>query len=130
MNKVLGKEVQLPDPKDNIAVIRYVKKALLEQNAMSIEYGICRYRSKGRTLACAAGHLILDEDYDNNNFSEGSCICIEEDDVNKNNFITTYFRDRGYNLNLLADMQNIHDAFNPQAWEKKFNLLEEEYTNV
>lgn len=110
---VLGKEVDLPDPSNRTAVIKYVTNHLLQQNCKSLVEEQCRYRGENNT-ACAAGCLIPDCDYDPK--FEGKV-------VNHVTHAGDYFRSKGYNITLVGELQTIHDLRPVSDWKKHLEAL-------
>jgi hypothetical protein len=114
--KVCGRDVVLPDPKNNEAVFTYVANFLLNQKERCVAGDLCSYRSKDRTNACAAGCLIPDDEY-NENMETGSIY---------SSGVQSYFEDKGYSLKLLNCLQLVHDS---QFMGNRLERLQELHTS-
>lgn len=108
MATVCGKEVTLPNPKDNVAVAVYVRDKLLAQGKKSGKGGGCVFRGDGN-CACALGWLLPDDDYRD---------------------LGEYFPDvqdeilmQGYDYSLLKALQLVHDKYLVAQWERLLNLI-------
>jgi len=88
-----------------------VARHLLEQGERASDMGTCRYRD-GNGRSCAVGCLIPDDEYtpgfegDIVSFDEGVSVPL----------IVKYLKSRGFNLELLGDLQDLHDGVNPEDW--------------
>jgi hypothetical protein len=84
---------------------------------------ICAYRTSDG-LKCAVGALIPDEMYSN----KMEMIGIYNLVVNSNDFSELGELFTNINLELLSEMQNIHDSIvRPDRWERRFRLLAKKY---
>jgi len=108
--KVCGRDVVLPDPKDDRQVVNYVANFLLNQNCTCSDDGFCHYRNNDKTRACAAGCLIPDEDY-NESFESGTVL---------EGIPCMYFTEKGYSIDLLRKLQRLHDGEEVKNWPTKF----------
>ena len=83
--------------------------------------GECRYRTP-EGLRCAAGWLIQDEDYMDD---------IEDTPVlstsRKSNKITTLIQSYGHNVDLVRELQKVHDIYSVDSWEEHFALIATHY---
>lgn len=106
ITKVCGRDVVLPNPKNNHEVFLYVANFLLNQTERCMigkeedDGAFCSYRSNDRTNACAAGCLIPDDEY------------IPEMETGSvySHGVKDYFIEKGYSLSLLSELQSIHDS--------------------
>ncbi len=105
------------NPKDNQEVFDYVVNALRLQNERSIREGSCVYRGPDG-LKCAAGHLIPDEDY--KSCFEGRSVMMLS-----NAEVAIYFKNNQFDINLVCDLQEIHDSYEVCNWERRFKELAE-----
>ncbi len=101
------------NPSNNQEVFDYVVGFLRKQNAKSID-GVkeCRYRNDSG-LACAAGCIVPDSDYDS--AWEGKNLYCS--------FVGDYFRDRGFDTGLISRLQTVHDVSDIENWEMGFESL-------
>lgn len=120
---VCGKPVTLPNPKNDREVFDYVKHFLLSQlRQCRDDSGQCAYRGS-YDMACAAGCLIEDKDYKPT--FEGCIVAGNIESLLPNRrLVTEYFIDKGYNTNLLYELQIIHDCNSPDKWADEFDRLE------
>ena len=81
---------------------------LRKQGQKAYEKGSCRYRTKDG-LMCAVGCLIADADY-----RPGM------EDMGVEAMMSAYDIRFGVNENLLAEMQDTHDAWETTDWEARF----------
>ncbi len=136
MTTVCGKEVVLPNPKDDRAVFNYIRDWLLKQNKQSkgifckdptsgektdIPREMCAYRGNGGTLACAAGCLITDDRYTSD--MEGYGIDLLSNAAKLPT--VKYFTELGYNKRMISALQTIHDNNPPEKWKRKLEILED-----
>lgn len=109
-------------------VFDYVLEKLREQGCQSKHIDRCLYRGPNG-LKCAAGHLIPDDEYDENMEDgllkgSGSTFC--------NSLVNSYFSQKGVNIDLLARLQSVHDNYwdtREEAFQyvaKEFNLTHQE----
>ena len=108
---------------NQLQLFNIVKNHLLTQNQKALRFPdrpLCAYISS-TGLKCAVGCLISDEHYDLD--MEGMCI----EDINKE------FPDALAHLNLtidniqlLRDLQSLHDFECPQDWPSKLNAIEQQ----
>lgn len=113
MTTVCKREVTLPDYKDKVAVITYVRDKLLEQGKPSqIDSSLCAFRGRGN-CACALGWLIPDAD-----------ISGMDEDLD---LAHTYLLNRGMDGLLINELRNTHDRENVTEWSHRFNQLIEKY---
>lgn len=103
------------DPADNQAVFRFVAEHLLQQRRKSQALPtegqgtpLCLFRGPGG-LMCAAGCLVPDADYDPEWEDEGEIGSSE-------NGVTSYFSRRGFDLELLVGLQQLHDNEDVEDW--------------
>ncbi len=108
------------DPRNNQEVVDFVVAALRKQNCKASKGGgDCWYRLGD--LKCAAGHLIPDCDYRTS--FEGQILSTSYQ-------VTNYFKERGFDVDLIRSLQRIHDGEDIKDWEdgferaaKAFNLV-------
>jgi len=81
---------------------------LRKQGQKAHENGSCRYRTKGG-LMCAVGCLLTDDEYRSGMEGKGVEAMMAAYDIRF-----------GVNENLLAEMQDTHDAWDPLDWEARF----------
>ena len=118
--------MRLPNPKNNQEVFNYIKAFINKQGEKSYDTTQCVYRFEkkkhGKVLKCAAGCLIPKNQYNHefeggiidvyNFFEAGSC----------NHIVTFFFKDFGYDINLLEACQKAHDtATKGPKFIKQFN---------
>lgn len=99
-----------------------VASHLLRQNKQSIsiyDEGSCRYRSS-EGLMCAVGILLTDEEYK-----------IDWEGVGSDELFDSIpsFNDRvGHtNIDIVRELQKLHDTYEPQFWKVKLALLAANY---
>jgi hypothetical protein len=109
--------------KTDYDVFNYVKEHLLNQNQRSLDpWSLqCQYRSQtedGKVLMCAVGCLI-DEDLYSEKIENLSA---SNEDVMKaiRGSITTW----KVNSDMLGELQNIHDEYEPDSWSLKLEYFE------
>jgi hypothetical protein len=109
--------------KTDYDVFNYVKEHLLNQNQRSLDpWSLqCQYRSQtedGKVLMCAVGCLI-DEDLYSEKIENLSA---SNEDVMKaiRGSITTW----KVNSDMLGELQNIHDEYEPDNWSLKLEYFE------
>jgi hypothetical protein len=92
------------NPADKQEVFDFVLNALRQQGGPCVdaESNNCKYRNSGRK--CAAGHLILDEDY-----KESWENCSVTGSTAKMNGLYDYFKDRRYDIHFISCLQCAHD---------------------
>ena len=100
-------------------VFEFVKQHLLTQGQRSESITSCFYK-KSNGLSCAIGCLIENEFYnDDLEFKNGdNPIVIDA--------VTKSIPNWVINLNMLTDLQIIHDEYEPEEWEWKLQELEAE----
>ena len=104
-------------------VFNYVKEHLLNQNQRSLDpWSLqCQYRSQtedGKTLMCAVGCLI-----DEYSYSEKiENLSASNEDVMK--AIRGSITNWKVNSDMLGELQNIHDEYEPDQWSLKLEYLE------
>ena len=111
---------------NNQEAFTIVRRALLKQNAQSRKSdGHCAYRGNDG-LKCAVGHLIPDtcyrEEYDKR--------CISDDDPAWP--LAEILEDGGIlgfegDLELLTELQDIHDTNSPDEWPRQFEIVAEDW---
>ena len=104
-------------------VFNYVKEHLLNQNQRSLDpWSLqCQYRSQtedGKVLMCAVGCLI-DEDLYSEKIENLSA---SNEDVMK--AIRGSITNWKVNSDMLGELQNIHDEYEPDQWSLKLEYLE------
>ena len=104
-------------------VFNYVKEHLLNQNQRSLDpWSLqCQYRSQtedGKVLMCAVGCLI-DEDLYSEKIENLSA---SNEDVMK--AIRGSITNWKVNSDMLGELQNIHDEYEPDNWSLKLEYLE------
>ena len=101
---------------------------LRKQGCKSIKNGQCRYRNDTGN-SCAAGCLIPDNDY--NPLMEGCSVIVgggSYTNLSPNDLLATnYFKDNGYNLELLRSLQEVHDNSNVEFWERRLSDIAIKY---
>lgn len=65
---------------------------------------------------CPAGHLIPDRDYN----PDWEKLLVRPSYENE---VSRYFRHRGFDLQLIAELQGIHDSHHPEKWESRFDIV-------
>lgn len=109
----------------NQEIFDRVVSALREQGEPCVnEHRNCVYRNSDG-LKCAAGHLIPDDKYDPSfeNTAVGSF-----SDNNEYNKVTQLFFDMDYNndnIELVSQLQSIHDEYDFYTWEDQWRKLAE-----
>ena len=109
--------------KTDYDVFNYVKEHLLNQNQRSLDpWSLqCQYRSQtedGKVLMCAVGCLI-DEDFYSEKIENLSA---SNEDVMK--AIRGSITNWKVNSDMLGELQNIHDEYEPDNWSLKLEYLE------
>jgi len=109
--------------KTDYDVFNYVKEHLLNQNQRSLDpWSLqCQYRSQtedGKVLMCAVGCLI-DEDLYSEKIENLSA---SNEDVVK--AIRGSIANWTVNSDMLGELQNIHDEYEPDNWSLKLEYLE------
>ena len=89
---------------------------LRKQGCKALDMGDCVYRTVDG-LKCAAGCLIPDADYKPE--FEGLSIST----FNGENIVCDYFKKLEYDINLIKELQEIHDCYDPSFWETRFKAL-------
>lgn len=104
-------------------VIEYVSNFLLNQGKKSYGFdGGCRYRGgENNELKCAIGCLILDKFY-HSSYEDQTVI-----NYNVYKAVENSLPNYKINIELLQQLQNVHDSFEEQDWEWKFSRLRMEY---
>lgn len=103
------------DPQDDNAVFLFVKQHLLKQKARALDEDniySCQYRTPSG-LRCAAGCLIPDSSYRKS--WEGTTVTA-----------VSWFKRKKFNLELLMELQRIHDGRNPVLWSKELKNLQKQ----
>lgn len=78
--------------------------------------GTCAYRTKSG-LTCAAGCLIPNELYDKE--FEGQGVGSES--------LSILFENLGHDIDLVSDLQIVHDHHSVKKWEERFKLVAEKH---
>jgi hypothetical protein len=109
--------------KTDYDVFNYVKEHLLNQNQRSLDpWSLqCQYRSQtedGKVLMCAVGCLI-DEDLYSEKIENLSA---SNEDVMK--AIRGSITNWKVNSDMLGELQNIHDEYEPDNWSLKLEYFE------
>jgi len=104
-------------------VFNYVKEHLLNQNEKSLDPWTlsCYYRAQkesGEVLMCAVGCL-MDDNYYSHEFENSS-----PSDIRVRAVIEKSIPNWAYNVDLLSELQNIHDEYEPDNWSLKLEYLE------
>lgn len=112
-----------------------VVNALRKQNAKcgktvdmsGREKFICLYRYEDKK--CAAGHLIPDEKYylelEGKDLIQSNTL--ESDITNSLTEVGKIIMDEGHDINLVVDLQNVHDYWSVKFWEVEFERLADKY---
>lgn len=102
-----------------------VAKHLLTQKVRCVDkQGCCVYFNVETNMKCAAGCLIPDRDY-SEYFERGA---VDYYIINK---ITNFFKNSGYSKNeieLVQELQELHDWFRPKTWKKRLRLIAKEHS--
>lgn len=102
-------------------IFTFVKTHLLEQNVPAFDGGECMLKlplADGRTLSCAVGCLIADDEYNED----------MEADSDAFGFIAKYTDVTDDETQaMLYEMQQIHDGHDPEEWAARLNYLESQY---
>lgn len=115
--------LNLPTTQD---LFSYVERHLLTQNEQALNsHGNCHYRIErdGKLLKCAVGCLIIDKHYQDN---------LEDKLSNDHNVVTAISLSIGRELTskemeILRNVQVIHDSHIPSAWPDPLNALAQRY---
>jgi len=104
-------------------VFNYVKEHLLKQNEKSVDPHTlsCYYRAynkDGKTLMCAVGCLMDDNNYIYE-FENSS-----PNDLRVRRAIENTIPNWKYNVNMLCELQNIHDEHEVDRWSLSLEYLE------
>ena len=104
-------------------VFNYVKQHLLNQNERSLDpWSLqCQYRSQkedGKILMCAVGCLMDDNNY-MYEFENSS-----PNDLRVRRAIESSIPNWEYNVNMLCELQNIHDEHEVDRWSLSLEYLE------
>jgi len=110
------------------SVFNFVKQHLIHQGKKSMQfyYGDCDgdvkclYRGKDN-LKCAIGCLIKDEFYTEDMEEKGII------DLFVQNIVSQSLPNWKPNWNLLSALQEIHDEFEIESWEKQLELVHQKY---
>ena len=112
-------------------IFEKVRAALLRQNVQSIKYipcfkrVKCAYRGINQNK-CAIGHLIPNKKY--RRCMEGNPIRnIFIGDQELKNILLPSDLTYEDGITFLTDLQYIHDYYEPERWEKRFNEFEKKY---
>ena len=113
----------LIDLKTDYDVFNYVKEYLLKQNEKSVDPWTlsCYYRAQkenGDVLMCAVGCLMSD-DYYSDEFENSS-----PSDIRVRAAVENSIPNWAYNVDLLSELQNLHDENEPYRWSLNFEHLE------
>lgn len=124
-----------PNPKNNQKVFDFIIKKLAEQGRPAMnDKGVCRYRATDG-CRCAVGWLIPNEEYDPEweDTSVGFSVSGAPNDTGPSQWLN----DKGYDLDLLEEMQAVHDSAARfavegkgaalQVWSKGFKAIAEDY---
>jgi hypothetical protein len=84
----------------------------------------CMYRTP-EGLRCAAGCLIPDDRYSPS--LEFTVVGGTDDPDDRSNAVTRLLDDLGYDVNLVSDLQSIHDDKKVEQWEDEFIRVAEAY---
>ena len=112
------------NPENNQAVFGFIARHLLRQRAKSSiatagrEETLCVFRGPGG-LMCAAGCLVPDADYDPQWEHDGEIG--GPDPFGHYSPSSRYFLGRGFDLQLLSDLQWIHDLADVKEWPAKLS---------
>ena len=109
--------------KTDYDVFSYVKQHLLNQNEKSVDpWSLsCHYRAQkedGKVLMCAVGCLI-DDDFYSDEFENNS-----PSDNRVRDSIEKTIPGWIYNVDMLSELQNLHDEYDPDNWSLKLEYLE------
>ncbi len=109
--------------KTDYDVFSYVKQHLLNQNEKSVDpWSLsCHYRAQkedGKVLMCAVGCLI-DDDFYSDEFENSS-----PSDNRVRDSIEKTIPGWIYNVDMLSELQNLHDEYDPDNWSLKLEYLE------
>ena len=110
-------------------VFNYVKEHLLNQNEKSVDPWTlsCYYRAQkenGDVLMCAVGCL-MDDEYYSPEFENSS-----PSDIRVRTAIENSIPNWTYNVDLLSELQNLHDEREPYHWAIGFENLESYFGGV
>ena len=110
-------------------VFNYVKQHLLKQNEKSTEpYSLsCYYRTQneeGKVLMCAVGCLMDDRFY-SEEFENTS-----PNDPRVKEAIENSITNWKYNVDLLNELQHIHDEYEPENWSLRLESLESYFGGI
>lgn len=107
---------------NNQEVYDKVKAHLLTQNAKSISKdGDCKYRMIRSTKRCAIGCLIPDELYSKDLEGEGVYTLAQDEELGLKDFFA------GVSIDLLVDLQCMHDGDKPSKWPTILNEIAKDY---
>ena len=99
----------IKNPSDNQEVFEFIVAHLLTQKEKSLDEKGIGYRYRGENgLKCAVGAIIPDEDYD---LTWEGCALKSPLLLIKPSPIDSYLDNKGYDRDLLSDLQFIHDVF-------------------
>ena len=109
--------------KTDYDVFNYVKEHLLNQNQRSLDpWSLqCQYRSQtenGKVLMCAVGCL-MDDNYYSPEFENSS-----PSDSRVRDAIEKSMPNWAYNVDLLSELQNLHDEHDSHVLSLNFEYLE------
>jgi hypothetical protein len=115
--------------KTDYDVFNYVKEHLLKQNERSVDPWSmqCQYLSQkedGKVLMCAVGCLIDDEWYS----EKIENLSASNEDVKR--AIAGSIPNWKVNTNMLSELQNIHDEYEPEQWSLKLEYLESYFGGI
>ena len=104
-------------------VFNYVKEHLLKQNEKSVDpWSLsCHYRSQkedGKVLMCAVGCMV-DDNYYSDEFENSS-----PSDARVKAAIEKSITNWAYNVDLLTELQHIHDEYEPDNWSLRLEYIE------
>lgn len=104
--------------KSNQEVYSAARKHLLTQLKHSKVATRCLLRGPDN-LKCALGIFIPDDEYTES---------LEDGPVHDSNFNSYwYFSERGYDILLLKDLQQIHDMYEVEDWKEQLDLLAQDF---
>ena len=91
-----------------------VRHARTQQKKAKDAFGNCRYRTTDG-LACFAGCLIPDADM----VPAFEFVSVSKQAISSSSVLVTgYFRSRGFCVDLVGDLQRVHDSCDVATWEQ------------
>jgi hypothetical protein len=117
------------NPGDNQAVFDFVAGHLLRQRRKSEApkaegqpFAFCLFRGPGGSM-CAGGCLVPDADY--------AAAWEEDGEIRTNaNAVSHYFARRGFDLDLLSALQEVHDNALPEDWDRELRQVADNFALV